>query len=61
MIDQLALAAVELDDPAAAHALPEVLVRREDEDLLDGIVGVGDAGGGAEGVVGLVLDHRPHR
>ena len=45
----------------AAHALAEVLVGRDDEHLLDALVGVGDGGGRAEGVVGLVLDHRPRR
>ena len=58
---QLPLAAVELHDPRAPHALAEVLVRRDDQDLLDPLVGGGDRRRGAEGVVGLVVDHRPRR
>ena len=54
------LAPVVLHDPGAAHALAEVLVGGDDQHLLDAFVGVGHGGGGAERVVGLVLDHRPH-
>ncbi len=42
------------------HALAEVLVGGDDQHLFDPFVGVGDHGGRAERVVGLVLDHRPH-
>ena len=40
---------------------PEVLVGRADDHLLDAVVGGRDRGRGAERVVGLELDHRPHR
>ena len=51
------LAPVELDDPVAAHALAEVLVRRADEHLLDAGVVVGHGRRAGHGVVGLELDH----
>ena len=35
LVDELVLAPVELDDPGALHALPQVLVRGADDDLLD--------------------------
>ena len=59
LVEDLALATVELDHPLAADALPQVLVRRADHHLLDAIVGRGHLGRRAERVVGLVLDHGP--
>ena len=61
LVDQLALAPVELDHTPVLDALAEVLVRRHDHHLLDPVVGIGHGGGGAERVVGLPLDHRPRR
>ncbi len=44
----------------AANALAEVLVRREDDDLLEGRIVVEHGCRAAKGVVGLEFDHRPH-
>ena len=52
-------AAIPQDDPLATHQLGHVLVRRAHEDALDlRVVGEAHRGGG-DGVVRLVLDHRP--
>ena len=42
LVEGLALATIELHDAVARDALPEVLVGRADQDLLDPIVGGGD-------------------
>ena len=61
LVDEDVLAAVELDDPGADDALPEVLVRRADDHLLDRGVLAGHRRRAGQGVVRLELDHRPHR
>ena len=45
----------------AAHALAEILVGCDDEGAIDLCVRVGDLRRRSEGVVGLVLHHRPRR
>ncbi len=59
LVDQEVLAAIELDDAGARDALPEVLVGRADDHLLD--AGVVPRHGRRTGqrVVRLELDHRP--
>jgi hypothetical protein len=59
LVEQPPAAAVELHDPRLGHALREVLVGRADQHLLDSAVGSGMLGRGGQGVVGLLLDHRP--
>ena len=59
LVATLAGAAIELDDPIAAHALRQVLVRRAHDHLLDPRVGRGHLGRRAQRVVGLELDHGP--
>ena len=59
-VEQNVAAPVELHD-LAADALAEVLVGCADDHLLDALVGGRDRGRARERVVGLVLDHRPHR
>ena len=59
-VDQLVLTAVQLDD-LAADALPEVLVGRADDHLLDPWVGRGDHGCAGQAVVRLDVHHRPDR
>ena len=61
LVDHHVLAPVQLHDAVPAHALPEVLVRRADDDLLHVAVVVGDGGAAGQRVVRLELDHRPHQ
>ena len=53
--------AIHLHHPVARDALGQVLVVGPDADLLDARVLRGDPRGGGQRVVGLELDHRPHR
>ena len=59
-VEPLVLAAVPLPD-LAADALAEVLVRRADDDPLHEVIRRRDLGARRQRVVGLLLDHRPHR
>ena len=59
LVEDLALATVELHDPLASDTLPEVLVGCDDQHLIDPFIGVGNCGGGSQCVVGLVRHHRP--
>ena len=49
------------DDAVPVDELPEVLVDRADDDLLDLRAGAEAIDSGGDGVIGLVLDHRPYR
>ena len=49
------------DHPLAVHALGQVLVDAADDDLLDARVAADARDAGRDGVIGLVLDHRPGR
>src|SRR4029453_16721689 len=59
LVAHLARAPIELDDPSAADALRQVLVRRAHDDLLDSLVAGGHRRRCGQRVVRLELDHRP--
>jgi hypothetical protein len=59
LVAHLARAPIELDDPGAADALRQVLVRRAHDDLVDTPVALGHRRRRGQRVVGLELDHRP--
>ena len=54
-------ATVNLHYAIVPDALRQILVGCPDADLLDALVRLGEMCGGGETVVGLELDHRPHR
>src|SRR5204863_1054459 len=51
----------DLDDAVIAHALREILVVGPDANLLDALVSRCEVRSRGEAIVGLELDHRPHR
>ena len=51
--------AIELNDTCAFNTLAEILIRRANDDLLYAIILRGFSGGGGQGVVRFIVDHRP--